>query len=146
MSRTLRICIYINIITYISMNIYTRVGQNNCNSAHFTPIFQWTIIWKMLIQISLWESISIVDRLIYLLYISKKWSYFTKINVKMSDLTEFQKRRIVWARMAGACHQNGWTAWFLESYHIKDHDGIQEALKKPPATGVIPARLPKLPT
>ena len=35
---------------------------------------------------------------------------------------------------------------FFESYHIKDHNRIQEARKKTPATRVIPIRLPKLST
>ena len=53
----------------------------------------------------------------------------------MRDITEFRKERIVGTRMAGASV----TKTAELSNHIKKYE-------KPLATGVIPARLPNLPT
>ena len=59
----------------------------------------------------------------------------------MRDLIEFEKGQIVGARMARACHQNRWKAWFFKSNHIKDHDEIQEARKNLQQRRVKPPKL-----
>ena len=74
----------------------------------------------------LWEFISIVDRFIYLLDCIFVIIFPISLKCKIKCVNKCQ---IVRARLAAAYYQNSWTAWFFESYHIKNHDGIQEARK-----------------
>ena len=104
-----------NIEFRFRLEMSTGVGQNNWNSVDYTLIFQWPIILRILIQISLWEFTSIVDRFIYLL---------DCIFVSLCEiLLRFKLNSWpIWVWKGANCwssysmrrsHQNSLTAWFL---------------------------------